>query len=77
MTADKVDSTPEPEPITVDPSDPFLSTTQVARLFGNTTETVRVWIESGILSAVQVRGRWRVRQSEVTRLVNEKYGDDT
>lgn len=78
MTADnEVPSTPEPGSATVaDPADPYLSTVKVARIFSVTTETIRDWIERGTLAGHKINGRWYVRQSEVIRLANHKYGSN-
>lgn len=59
------------------PDDPFVSTAKIAKMFDVTTETVRNWItcEPPKMAGVQVNGRWKVRQSEVTRFANTKYGD--
>lgn len=48
----------------------------VARLLSVTEPTVRVWIKEGKLQAQRAGARfWRIRQSEVDRMLSEQGGD--
>lgn len=56
-------------------ADPLLTVNTVAKMFGVTTYTVRLWLREGKLQGVKLNNeRWRVRQSEVERFANVKYG---
>lgn len=56
------------------PDDPFYSVETVAEMFDVEPYTVRNWIRDGKLEAIKVLGRWRVKKSEVRRLVNQEHG---
>jgi len=56
--------------------DRLLSVSEVARLLGVTEPTVRVWIKEGKLRAHRAGARfWRIRQSEVDRMLSAQAGD--
>jgi excisionase family DNA binding protein len=56
--------------------DRLLSVADVARLLSVTEPTVRVWIKEGKLRAQRAGARfWRIRQSEVDRMLSEQAGD--
>lgn len=54
--------------------DPALTISTVAKIFDVGDHTVRDWIKTEKITAFKVMGRWRILQSEVTRLANEEYG---
>lgn len=56
------------------PDDPFLSVETVAELFDVEPYTVRNWIKQDKIKAQKILGRWRIRKSELARLVNEEHG---
>lgn len=56
--------------------DPYLSTRQVAMLFGVKPYTIRQWIKDGKLTAVNINSRLKIRKSEVQRLAQDKYGSE-
>lgn len=56
------------------PEDPYYSVETIAEMFDVEPYTVRNWIRGGKLNAEKILGRWRVRKSEVTRLVNQEHG---
>ena len=57
--------------------DPLLSPTRVSELFDVTPRTVRLWIRDGYMEATKLRtGHIRIRQSEVNRFAQEKYGEN-
>lgn len=59
-------------------TDPFMSPTDIAEMFGVTPYTVRVWLREGqIEGAVQINKRWRIRRSAVEAFANQKHGDDS
>jgi excisionase family DNA binding protein len=56
--------------------DQLLSVADVARLLSVTEPTVRVWIKEGKLRAQRAGARfWRIRQSELDRMLSEQAGD--
>lgn len=56
--------------------DRLLSVADVARLLSVTEPTVRVWIKERKLRAQRAGARfWRIRQSEVDRMLSEQAGD--
>ncbi len=58
-------------------TDRLLSTAEAGEYFGVSKQTIRKWIKDGIIVGIRVgdQGRWKIRRSEVERLVREKYGD--
>jgi excisionase family DNA binding protein len=58
--------------------DRLLSVADVARLLSVTEPTVRVWIKEGKLRAQRAGARfWRIRQSEVDRMLSGQGSDRT
>jgi excisionase family DNA binding protein len=56
--------------------DRLLSVADVARLLSVTEPTVRMWIKERKLRAQRAGARfWRIRQSEVDRMLSEQPGD--
>jgi excisionase family DNA binding protein len=54
----------------------YISTAEVARTFGVTSETIRNWIERGLLTnCIKIGTRYRVPRAEVIRLARERYGE--
>jgi predicted XRE-type DNA-binding protein len=56
--------------------DPFVSVGNVALMFDVTQATVRQWIKQDLFKAVKINGSWRVRQSELNRFAEQKFGDN-
>ena len=52
-------------------SDPLLTVREMAQRFQVAEKTIRRWIARGTLRAVKTTAGWRVRQSEVERLLRE------
>ncbi len=50
------------------------TTKKVAELCEVTTETVRNWIKSGDLRAVNLNGFWRVPHADLKSFLNERHG---
>jgi excisionase family DNA binding protein len=61
-------------PLEKDPLDQLYTTRYVAELFSVRIETVRVWIDSGKLEAVQINGYWRVPRASLVRFAQKNYG---
>lgn len=56
--------------------DPFLTPSQIARMFGVTPYTVRQWIKDNKLASTKLHGRLKVRRSEVQRYAQKEFGSD-
>lgn len=55
---------------------PFISPAKFAEYFDVKPATVRKWIKDKIIKAVKLDSNdWRIPESELQRLVNEKYGE--
>lgn len=54
---------------------PLLPVTEVARLLSVKTWTVKNWINTGKIRATKVVGQWRIPKAEVSRIVNETWGE--
>lgn len=61
------------------PGDAWLTTEEAAAEFGFHVETLRRWIREGVLEASRVprRRRWKVRRSDMARLVEDQEGTRT
>lgn len=57
--------------------DPLMTPADIAKMFGVTQYTVRLWLRDGKLEGARmINSRWRVRRSIVEAFANQKYGDD-
>lgn len=54
-------------------NDKLFTAHEVAELFGVTPETVRNWINDGRIHGLKHGGRWRVTQSEITRMATSNF----
>jgi excisionase family DNA binding protein len=52
----------------------WMSTPEVAKLFGVSLETVRTWIKAGKLEAENVNGYYRVPKKSATARAEEMFG---
>ena len=52
--------------------DKVLNTTQLARFLAVSPETVARWCASGRLPGFKIGGQWRVRQSDLNRVIRQK-----
>lgn len=55
-------------------TDPWLSTSTIAKLFDVKTETVRDWIKDGKIEGQKINGSWKARKSSVLKLVRQRNG---
>jgi excisionase family DNA binding protein len=62
------------EPIVPTPENPLYGVGTVAKMFDVTQYTVREWIDSGVLPARKVQGRWRIQHKDVVELANKEHG---
>lgn len=56
------------------PSKEFIATPKVAELFDVTTETIRHWIDKGLLHAEKIDGRWYVTRESVIERGKLRHG---
>lgn len=47
---------------------------EVAEKFSVKPDTVRRWIKAGLLTAVDIRGRYYISHEEVVRFANAQFG---
>jgi excisionase family DNA binding protein len=52
--------------------DKILDTADIAKFFGVTEDTVALWCRSGRLPAFKLGGRWRMRQSDLQKIIKQK-----
>jgi excisionase family DNA binding protein len=55
-------------------ADPYWSTAKIADYFDVEPSTVLRWIHDGELDGKKLNNKWKVRQSEVYRYRDEKFG---
>lgn len=55
-------------------NDRLMTTEEVAKFFNVKPLTIRDWITNGKLKATKLNGYWRVWQSDVIKLAQERYG---
>jgi excisionase family DNA binding protein len=53
----------------------LLTVPQVAEVFQVTAQTIRNWIDQGLLPAVRVGRAYRIRQDDVTKLMDRAVAD--
>lgn len=56
--------------------DPFLTPTQVAKIFAVKSYTVRRWINEGKLPAIMLNKRLKIRKSDVQKLAQDSFGSE-
>lgn len=54
--------------------DELLSTDEIARVLSVTTETVRNYIKSGMLTGIRLNRQWRVSRSSFVAFLNDRHG---
>lgn len=67
---------PSAQQYTPTEEDPLRSVEYVAKVLEFDEATIRQWLRDGKLKGTKVAGQWRVSQSELTRFVNQEYGDN-
>ena len=57
-------------------ADPLMKIPDVAKIFDVTPGTIRLWLREGTIKGTKIgTGHyWRIPQSEVIRVANERYG---
>jgi len=50
----------------------FYTTDDIADMLGFHAETVREWMREGIIPAIKIRGRYRIRREDFERFLEEK-----
>jgi len=54
------------------PQDKILRVPQMAKFFGVSDKTVWEWCKSGKLPGFKIGKEWRIRQSDLQKLINRK-----
>lgn len=49
---------------------------EAAALFSINDASMRKWISEGKIRAGKVNGQWRIKHSDVVKLINESFGGD-
>lgn len=52
--------------------DKVINTAEIARFLAVSTETVARWCKEGRLPAFKIGGEWRIRQSDLNRIIKLK-----
>jgi excisionase family DNA binding protein len=52
--------------------DKIISVTELAKFFGVSDQTIWRWCKSGKLPAFKIGSQWKVRQSDLNRIINNK-----
>lgn len=57
----------------------YFSCSELGRIFGVTSYTIRMWIKDGVFEGKEfmLRGKWRVPESAVKKLAEKKYGEQS
>jgi excisionase family DNA binding protein len=52
--------------------DKILGVEQLAKFFGVSDQTIWRWCKSGKLPAFKIGSQWKIRQSDLNRIINQK-----
>lgn len=52
--------------------DKILNVEQLAEFFGVSDQTIWRWCKSGKLPAFKIGSQWKIRQSDLNRIINQK-----
>jgi excisionase family DNA binding protein len=55
-----------------DKSDKILNVEELASFFGVSNQTVWRWCKSGKLPAFKIGSQWKIRQSDINKIINQK-----
>jgi len=56
--------------------DKILDSNEIAKFFGVSVKTVWEWCKAGKLPAFKIGHEWKVRQSDLQKLINQKIRQD-
>ena len=52
--------------------DKIMNVEQIAKFFGVSDQTIWRWCKSGKLPAFKIGSQWKVRQSDISKIINQK-----
>ncbi len=52
--------------------DKILGVSQLAKFFGVSEQTIWRWCKSGKMPAFKIGSQWKIRQSDLNRIINQK-----
>ncbi len=52
--------------------DKILGVEQLAKFFGVSEQTIWRWCKSGKIPAFKIGAQWKIRQSDLNRIINQK-----
>jgi len=55
-----------------DKSDKIMNVEQLAKFFGVSNQTIWRWCKSGKLPAFKIGSQWKIRQSDINKIINQK-----
>lgn len=55
-----------------DKNDKILDVEDLAKFFGVSNQTVWRWCKSGKLPAFKIGAQWKIRQSDINKVINQK-----
>ena len=55
-----------------DKTDKIMNVEQLAKFFGVSDQTIWRWCKSGKLPAFKIGSQWKIRQSDLNKIINQK-----
>lgn len=52
--------------------DKIMNVEQLAKFFGVSNQTIWRWCKSGKLPAFKIGAQWKIRQSDINKIINQK-----
>lgn len=52
--------------------DKIMNVEQLAKFFGVSSQTIWRWCKSGRLPAFKIGAQWKIRQSDISKIINQK-----
>jgi excisionase family DNA binding protein len=52
--------------------DKILNVEELAKFFGVSNQTIWRWCKSGKLPAFKIGSQWKIRQSDINKIINQK-----
>lgn len=55
-----------------DKADKIIGVEQLAKFFGVSNQTIWRWCKAGKLPAFKIGSQWKIRQSDINKIINQK-----
>lgn len=55
-------------------TDKIIGVSELAKFFGVSDQTIWRWCKSGKIPSFKIGGQWKIRQSDLNRIINQKVG---